>query len=53
MSDALSRGAKAVVGGKKHELGGLHFEPTLLTGVTADMRCIKEEIFGPVAPVVK
>ncbi|KAI7866341.1 Aldehyde/histidinol dehydrogenase [Spinellus fusiger] len=47
VSDALEKGATALVGGK--HLGGNFFEPTILTGMTADMRIAKEEIFGPVA----
>ena len=51
VQDALEKGAKAVVGGKPVDGPGYFFEPTLLTGVTEDMRVFTEEIFGPVAPV--
>lgn len=51
VGDALSRGAKVEVGGTLHELGGLFFHPTVLTGVTPEMRMCHEEIFGPVAPL--
>ena len=53
ISDALSRGAKIVTGGKPHDLGGTFFEPTILTGVTQDMKVSKEETFGPMAPLFK
>ena len=49
VKDALSRGAKAVVGG--HRKDGLFFEPTVLTGVERGMRIMEEETFGPVAPL--
>ncbi|WP_272881721.1 NAD-dependent succinate-semialdehyde dehydrogenase [Fundidesulfovibrio soli] len=52
VADAVACGARVAVGGKRHALGGLFYEPTLLTGVTPSMRVFKEEIFGPVAPVV-
>ena len=50
VDDAISKGANAVVGGKRR--GGLFFEPTLLTGVRPGMRILEEETFGPVAPIV-
>lgn len=53
MKDAVSKGAKVVLGGKRHELGGSFFEPTVLTDVNTDMLCVREEIFGPVAPIIK
>ncbi|XP_058523370.1 succinate-semialdehyde dehydrogenase, mitochondrial [Ochotona princeps] len=53
VSDAVSKGATIVTGGKRHPLGGNFFEPTLLSSVTQDMLCSKEETFGPVAPVIK
>jgi succinate-semialdehyde dehydrogenase/glutarate-semialdehyde dehydrogenase len=53
IQDALAKGAKAVVGGKRHALGGLFFEPTLLTNVTTSMKVTKEETFGPVAPLFR
>ncbi|XP_064604978.1 succinate-semialdehyde dehydrogenase, mitochondrial-like isoform X2 [Liolophura sinensis] len=53
VQDAVSKGAKVVTGGKFHEKGGNFYQPTLLRDVTTEMRCLKEEIFGPVAPVVK
>ncbi|GCB79299.1 hypothetical protein scyTo_0019520, partial [Scyliorhinus torazame] len=53
ISDAVSRGASIVTGGKRHSSGGTFFEPTLLSNVTTDMLCAQEETFGPLAPVLK
>ena len=53
ISDAVAKGAKVVTGGKKHSLGGLFFEPTLLTEVNTGMKVTKEETFGPVAPLFR
>ena len=53
VSDAKSHGAQVVKGGKRHELGGTFFEPTLLTAVNTNMKCWNNEIFGPVALIVK
>jgi succinate-semialdehyde dehydrogenase/glutarate-semialdehyde dehydrogenase len=53
VADALNKGAKVALGGKRHELGGTFFEPTILTGVTPDMLVAREETFGPVAPLFK
>jgi len=51
--DAVAKGAKIIVGGKRHALGGTYFEPTVLTGVTPTMLVNHEETFGPVAPIVR
>ncbi|HWJ18030.1 MAG TPA: NAD-dependent succinate-semialdehyde dehydrogenase [Geobacterales bacterium] len=53
VADALSKGAKAIVGGKRHALGRTFFEPTVLIDVNADMRLATEETFGPVAPLFR
>jgi succinate-semialdehyde dehydrogenase / glutarate-semialdehyde dehydrogenase len=53
VADALSKGAKVAVGGKRHSLGGTFYEPTILTGVTTQMLVAREETFGPVAPLFK
>ncbi|XP_037700496.1 succinate-semialdehyde dehydrogenase, mitochondrial [Choloepus didactylus] len=53
VSDAVSKGATIVTGGKRHQFGKNFFEPTLLTSVTQDMLCSHEETFGPLAPVIK
>lgn len=44
-------GAQVVLGGDRSDLGPCYFQPTILTGVTADMSVFRNEIFGPVAPV--
>jgi acyl-CoA reductase-like NAD-dependent aldehyde dehydrogenase len=49
VDDAVAKGAKILCGGK-HQ--GLFFEPTILTNVTRDMKIMRDETFGPVAPVV-
>ena len=53
IADALAKGAQLKLGGHRHALGGLFFEPTLLTGVTSAMRVAREETFGPVAPLFR
>jgi succinate-semialdehyde dehydrogenase/glutarate-semialdehyde dehydrogenase len=53
VADALGKGAKVLLGGKPHALGGLFFEPTVLTGVSASMKVAREETFGPVAPLFR
>jgi succinate-semialdehyde dehydrogenase/glutarate-semialdehyde dehydrogenase len=50
VEDAVSKGAKAIVGGHRRE--GLYFDPTVLVGVERGMRILEEETFGPVAPIV-
>jgi succinate-semialdehyde dehydrogenase / glutarate-semialdehyde dehydrogenase len=50
VADAISHGATAVTGGAALE--GLYFQPTVLSGVTEDMLVMREETFGPVAPVI-
>ena len=53
VADAVSKGAKVEVGGRPHALGGLFFEPTVLTGVTPAMKVAREETFGPVGPLFR
>jgi succinate-semialdehyde dehydrogenase / glutarate-semialdehyde dehydrogenase len=53
IADAVSKGARVVTGGKRHELGGNFFQPTVLAGVTPEMVVTREETFGPVAPLFK
>jgi len=53
IEDAVKKGAKIVSGGKKHSLGGLFFEPTILANVTPEMKVAREETFGPVAPLFR
>jgi succinate-semialdehyde dehydrogenase/glutarate-semialdehyde dehydrogenase len=53
VDDALAKGARLVTGGKGHALGGLFYEPTILTGVTTAMKIAREETFGPLAPLFR
>ena len=53
IADAIAKGAKVALGGKRHALGGSFFEPTILTGVTTAMKVAREETFGPVAPLFR
>ena len=53
IEDALAGGARLLVGGRPHSLGGLFFEPTILTEVKPGMRIAREETFGPVAPLFR
>ena len=52
VSDALSKGAKLIAGGKKSAHGGNFYEPTILANVTDQMLITTEETFGPVAPII-
>jgi succinate-semialdehyde dehydrogenase/glutarate-semialdehyde dehydrogenase len=51
--DALSQGARLIVGGHRHARGGRFYEPTILADVTSSMLVAKEETFGPVAPLFR
>ena len=51
--DAQQKGARVLVGGNRHQLGGRFFEPTVLTDVTPAMLVAREETFGPVAPLFR
>lgn len=51
IADARAKGGEVLTGGKRHALGGLFFEPTVISGATAEMLVAKEETFGPLAPV--
>ncbi|WP_145205751.1 NAD-dependent succinate-semialdehyde dehydrogenase [Sphingobium sp. B2] len=51
IADALAKGARLVMGGRRHALGHGFFEPTILAGCTIDMAIAREETFGPVAPL--
>ena len=53
IADAVSKGARIVLGGKRHPLGGTFFEPTILADVTPQMLVAREETFGPVAPLFR
>ncbi|HUA11479.1 MAG TPA: NAD-dependent succinate-semialdehyde dehydrogenase [Solirubrobacteraceae bacterium] len=52
VEDAVSRGASALTGGAPLDGAGYFFQPTVLADVPPDAELLKEEIFGPVAPVV-
>lgn len=53
IADAVAKGARVVTGGKRHELGGTFFEPTIVADASQNMKFSKEETFGPLAPVFK
>ena len=53
VSDAVSKGAKVITGGKRSELGGTFYQPTVLMGVSKGMKVLNEETFGPVAPIIE
>ena len=53
IQDAVSKGAKVISGGSRHDLGGTFFQPTVLAEVNTDMKVTKEETFGPVAPLYR
>ena len=53
VADALSKGGKVILGGKRHERGGLFFQPTVIADVTPAMIVSREETFGPVAPLIR
>ncbi|RBP88151.1 succinate semialdehyde dehydrogenase [Rhodobacter sp. 140A] len=53
IADVVKGGGTVVTGGKRHALGGTFFEPTVVTGVTQEMKVATEETFGPVAPLFR
>lgn len=53
VADAVAKGGSIATGGKRHAAGGTFFEPTVITGATADMQFATEEIFGPLSAVFK
>ncbi len=53
VQDAVKKGAKVVMGGKRHALGGTFYEPTILSNVDTQMAVTREETFGPVAPIFR
>ncbi len=53
VQDAKDKGGKVLLGGKRHELGGSFYEPTVMTDVTTEMRVAREETFGPFAPLFR
>ena len=53
IADAVAKGARIVVGGGRHELGGNFFQPTIVADVTSEMIVAREETFGPMAPIFR
>lgn len=53
IADVVKGGGTVMTGGKRHALGGTFFEPTVVTGVTQEMKVATEETFGPVAPLFR
>ena len=53
LADVVAKGGSVLTGGQAHALGGSFLEPTLVTGVTQDMKVAHEETFGPLAPLFK
>ena len=53
LADVIDHGGAVLTGGKPHALGGGFLQPTIVTGVTQDMKVAHEETFGPLAPLFK
>ena len=53
VNEAVTKGANVVSGGSKHDMGDLFYKPTILTEVTTDMECFKDEVFGPVLSIAR
>ena len=53
IADAKAHGGEVIAGGSRHELGHSFFQPTVIVGVTTDMKVTCEETFGPVAPLFR
>ncbi len=53
LEDAVQKGARVILGGRRHPRGGTFFEPTVVTEVTPEMAFTQEEIFGPIAPLYR
>lgn len=53
LQDAISKGGKLLLGGKRHALGTTFFEPTVITEASQEMRVAREETFGPLAPLFR
>lgn len=52
IADAIGKGARILCGGKRHGNNGRYFQPTIFVDITSEMDCTREEIFGPVIPVI-
>ncbi|PWA58144.1 succinate semialdehyde dehydrogenase [Artemisia annua] len=53
VQDAISKGAKVLLGGKRHSLGFSFYEPTIISDVNNEMLIARQEVFGPVAPIIR
>jgi len=53
IADALAKGGRLLLGGRRHTLGGTFFQPTVLADASPDMACSREETFGPLAPLFR
>lgn len=53
VADALDRGGNVLTGGRRHQLGGMFYEPTVITGAESSMAVAREETFGPIAPLFR
>ncbi|MBO6772085.1 MULTISPECIES: NAD-dependent succinate-semialdehyde dehydrogenase [unclassified Thalassospira] len=53
VADAVSKGGRILTGGKRHELGGSFFQPTVIADANRDMTVFREETFGPMAPLIR
>jgi succinate-semialdehyde dehydrogenase/glutarate-semialdehyde dehydrogenase len=53
IADALAKGGRLLLGGRRHALGGTFFQPTVLGDASPDMACSREETFGPLAPLFR
>lgn len=52
VSESIKAGAKCLIGGKRDSAGDCYYQPTILTNVTNDMPIARNEIFGPVSPII-
>ena len=52
LDDAVARGATVLCGGRRLDRPGCFYPPTVVTGTTPDMRVVREEVFGPIAPII-
>jgi succinate-semialdehyde dehydrogenase/glutarate-semialdehyde dehydrogenase len=53
IADAVAKGGKVLIGGKRHALGGTFFEPTVVGDAHKGMKVAREETFGPMAPIFR
>ena len=53
IEDAIAKGAKTILGGQRHSLGGNFFQPTIITNISDNACLLNEETFGPVAPLIR